>query len=65
VGQFVAFVRATKYVTEAEKEGTVDTWSNNTWGRAPGSWKDPGCPAGFASPHNLQGLAGLGFPGGV
>lgn len=43
LGQFRAFVEATRYVTDAEKRGKASGWDGTKWGKKSGvSWKTPG-----------------------
>jgi formylglycine-generating enzyme required for sulfatase activity len=42
VAQFRTFVESTKYVTEAERSGGADVWTEGTWVTKPdASWKNP------------------------
>jgi len=42
VGQYRRFVEETRYVTDAERSGGADVWSDSTWEtKAGASWKNP------------------------
>jgi len=44
-GQFAAFVRATGYLTQAEREGWTFAWNGHVWDKVDGaSWKKVGFP---------------------
>ena len=50
-GEFDAFVRATGYRTEAEKEGWAYVWQGSGWKKVKGvSWREPGYEQSEAHP---------------
>jgi len=42
VGQFRSFVEATKYVTDAEKQGWGNVWTGTEFKQTKASWREPG-----------------------
>jgi formylglycine-generating enzyme required for sulfatase activity len=51
VAQFRKFVEETKYVTEAERSGGADIWTETAWEtKADASWKNPYFPLGDDHP---------------